>query len=416
MSAIVESGDSTVGERFGKDECASREWLQRVTGITVKDAVVVPLNDTGGASGSGIFKVEMVAEDGQQHSLILKIREPNHTGASVGLAREAYFYTYFGPRVTSIIPKVLYSYGIFATGEKALLMENLSDCIQTGYFFGKHSPHNLKKDLTSICGYEDHSAERVAAMEVISEHAFEFAGRIGATYWNDRSLLDTTWVRGNDWLRGQGEDTWLAAQGNAITGWKATKAKVAAAVTDEDKAKLVKWDPLLWSIIDASIGKTSWTDYQREVQAPGCHFTLVHGDFHPANMMWRRNAEAHANGKEEGKLILLDWEVVGVGCGAQDCAQFVISHMRPDERRKCENRLLHTYYDALIRGGVRSVDYSFDQCYRDYVNCGIGRWVWLITLCTLFMDASWIQYFHDQMLEFVKDHNVTPESVPMPRV
>jgi hypothetical protein len=60
MSAIVESGDSTVGERFGKDECASREWLQRVTGITVKDAVVFAFIVSGGASGSGILKVLMV--------------------------------------------------------------------------------------------------------------------------------------------------------------------------------------------------------------------------------------------------------------------------------------------------------------------------------------------------------------------
>jgi thiamine kinase-like enzyme len=78
----------------------------------------------------------------------------------------------------------------------------------------------------------------------------------------------------------------------------------------------VKWDPLLVACLDASFAKISWDVFQDNIKSTA--WTLAHGDFHPANMMWDNAAS---------RLVLLDWEVVGLGSGPQDLAQFLISHM-----------------------------------------------------------------------------------------
>ena len=48
------------------------------------------------------------------------------------------------------------------------------------------------------------------------------------------------------------------------------------------------------------------------------------------------------------RLILLDWENVGVGSGPQEIAQFLISHMDPGLRATVESEVLQEYYHSLI--------------------------------------------------------------------
>ena len=81
--------------------------------------------------------------------------------------------------------------------------------------------------------------------------------------------------------------------------------------TGEDRAagrSAIRWDAHLVACVDAAFAGVSWDAYQA---ARGHRWTLVHGDFHPANVMWR-----------DGAMILIDFELVGVGSGAQDLGQF----------------------------------------------------------------------------------------------
>ena len=48
------------------------------------------------------------------------------------------------------------------------------------------------------------------------------------------------------------------------------------------------------------------------------------------------------------RLILLDWENVGVGSGPQEIAQFLISHMDPGLRATVESEVGQEYYGSLI--------------------------------------------------------------------
>ncbi len=90
--------------------------------------------------------------------------------------------------------------------------------------------------------------------------------------------------------------------------------------------------------------------------------------------------------------------------------------MYPSERRVWEAELVDGYYAALKQKGVDGASYSRDQCFRDYISGGIGRWVWLLALLSGMCPDDWVQFFHDQVLAFILDHNITPENIVMPRV
>lgn len=110
---------------------------------------------------------------------------------------------------------------------------------------------------------------------------------------------------------------------------------------------------------------------------------------------------------------------MGIGSGAQDLGQYVISHINPASRRLMENKLLLEYHSALTAptDDAPVVDnYSFDQCMEDYRHGGVSRWMWMLPLlCTMCPD-NMVQFFHDQVAEFIKDHCFTPDNIPMPRV
>lgn len=131
--------------------------------------------------------------------------------------------------------------------------------------------------------------------------------------------------------------------------------------------------------------------------------------------------------------MLLDFEVVGLGSGAQDLAQYLISHASRADRQQHEEALLRDYYEHLTGSAgtgaeagagagatsgsaVSAERYSFEQCRRDYIAGGVGRWVWLLGLLANMCPDAMVQFFHDQVLHFMLDHGVTPENIEMPRV
>lgn len=105
-------------------------------------------------------------------------------------------------------------------------------------------------------------------------------------------------------------------------------------------------------------------------------------------------------------------EVVGVGSGPQDLSQYLISHMNPSERRLNEGELLKDYHENLLKGGV--VGYSLQDCQQDYIEGGVGRWIWLLAVLSDMCPDDWVQYFVNQVDSFVKDWKV--KNAVMPRV
>ena len=138
----------------------------------------------------------------------------------------------------------------------------------------------------------------------------------------------------------------------------------------------------------------------------------------------------------DGSVVLVDWEMVGLGSGPQDCGQFLISHMEPAARRACEERLTRQYHHALEAGRQAAHDarrgrgddggsgtagsplepYTWESCWSDYVSGGSERWVWLLAVLASSCPPPVTQYFADQLASFLVDHGITPENIGMPRV
>lgn len=371
--------------------------------LTSRDIVsvdeVVSMSGAGGLSGD-MARLHVTLGGGAKMSMVVKTTKPCSMGLSskLGLAREAYFLHFFGERSRGwsldMLPEVYFSCGDFARGNKLMILEDLQGAIQLGHFFGSGTPLNWNSDLTVLTA----GAPTMTA-EAASREAFLAYAKMHAMFWNDNSLLCLGYLRGFDWHQHLGQGSFEVAQKEGASYWAATKARI------EENTELVKWAPELIAVMDASLSRISWDDFQGRVRtAP---FTLVHGDAHPANMMWVPGIR---------RLVLLDFEVVGIGSGPQDLSQFLISHMAPAVRRKCEASLVREYYDALVQNGIDRSSYSWDACWHEYKMGGFERWVWLLALLTTMCPADMVQYWHDQMLAYMQDHSITPDNIGMPRV
>lgn len=387
------------------------EWLK---GLLCQSLGVNPQSVTSlqvqSLAGSGGLSCQLsrvsFSVDGAPRSLVLK----QHSGAvakSLGLAREALWYSsplsarfsaaVASHKLPSPLTVAVFADGSMDDGHKTLLLEDLAGAVQCGYYFGPGSPHNWqhRASLESLC-----SAAPLTAVEAASS-AFRIAALLHSEFWMDPSLL------GCPWLAGLPDHTaFAAAQRHAADAW------AAAAERRGRGDSAVKWHPLVVECVTASLAKANWEEYREQRKKTA--WTLIHGDFHPANMMM---LPAKGDGGAPLRLVLLDWEVVGVGSGPQDIAQFLISHMDPELRRASEHKLVADYHALLTSSGRVSLDqYPLAQCMRDFVSGGAERWAWLLpVICGLCPDPM-ITFFHDQMLSFLQDHGVTPNTIGMPRV
>ncbi|KAF4749594.1 hypothetical protein FOZ63_020152, partial [Perkinsus olseni] len=130
--------------------------------------------------------------------------------------------------------------------------------------------------------------------------------------------------------------------------------------------------------------------------------TLVHGDYHAGNQLWEAEAK---------RLYTVDWSDVSVGEGPADIAQFCISNVKTDDRRKWEDELLRAYWNELEKQGVDHSSYTLAMCREAYVRGGIDRWVQLLILMAVYgldhpdvLPDSFMQYFVDQVGDFIFDH------------
>ncbi|MEE3849621.1 aminoglycoside phosphotransferase family protein [Gordonia sp. LSe1-13] len=94
------------------------------------------------------------------------------------------------------------------------------------------------------------------------------------------------------------------------------------------------------------------TDWLLSEPAP---FTLLHGDFRLDNLLF------HQDGKS---LAVVDWQTLGLGLPTRDLAYFIGTSVEIGVRRTVERRLVDSYHDELLAGGV--TDYSRSQCWEHY--------------------------------------------------
>lgn len=386
------------------------EWIRPHLPVSDEDRVkaefeLQPLDNAGGLTGAmRVLTVHIPGNNSFNHRRFIykTVFEASKKNLqSLGCPREAFFYQFLAAKLRSegtAIPLTLFAFGDMATGDKTLIMEDLSyHGIQSGYFYGPGTPLNWSKDLPSLL----QRVPNPVGVQEVALDTFLQAARLHRCYWGDSSILQFDWLRGSDWIVGKGREAWDASMDKVRNDWSAAKTKIAAG------SSAVLWDANLVATVDKSIENLDYDKYITDLQAR--KWTLVHGDYHPANIMWVWDETSL-----QGKSFLLDWEMVGVGSGPQDLAQALISHMSPVQRKESETILVEAYYKELMKDG-HVQDFSFEQCWHDYKFGGAERWIWLLAYLTAVCPDKMVQYFHDQVASFLTDHNINPQNIGMPR-
>jgi len=306
--------------------------------------------------------------------------------AALGLAREAFFYRELAPRLEGLVPAVTHAQGCMETGDKHVLMEDLSECVDSGVLFGVGNPNNWGRDLPALCA---RAGTPPPTPEEVSARTFSAYAHLHARFWRDPTLLALPWLRGADWTCGRERPKWEESQETARKFWEGRPADLAI-------------HPLVESALVRAIHVSTWESQLQRLNEKS-PFTLVHGDAWPGNVMWHPS----------GRVVLVDWEMAGVGSGAQELGQYLISNMEPALRRTCERGLVRGYYDELIKaGGDRIAGYTWDAAWREYRIGGLERWLWF--LCYFASDAAHaagFAFFHAQVLAFMQDHALTAADV-----
>ena len=322
----------------------------------------------GGMSGDIKF-LDVVLAGGDSLALVLKTHGGSTMRVAMGCARAAFFYDAFSSSLkVANVPQYYYAYGDMSTGEVTILMQLLENSVPSGTFFGSAQPNNwgMRDKLEAMCAGNPTPDE-------ITADAFNLYARMHATYWQDSKLLTQPWLRASSWYAGSDEAAWQGAQAQAQNAWADIRAAISAGESP------IRWDEHVVACLDASFAKVDWAAYQTDIS--GQPFTLVHGDAHAHNVMWVEQRTPAA------RQCLIDFEMVGVGSGAQELGQYMISHITPELRRAKATDWVRGYHNTLIavlrgRGLKKEADaYTFDACFSEHIAGGAGRGCGLCQSC-----------------------------------
>ncbi len=158
--------------------------------------------------------------------------------------------------------------------------------------------------------------------------AMDAAATIHAAWWGD-PLLDTL-----DWLNGtKSVPPPLDLEALYTMFWPGFCERYGNRVTANIK-----------SVGDAFLGHVgAWSSRSC---GPRC---LTHNDFRPDNMMFNLNDPSQP-------IVIVDWQTVGVGCGAADIAYFTGTALDPAVRKSDERALIERYRHSLNASGVAMDD------------------------------------------------------------
>ena len=224
--------------------------------------------------------------------------------------RETYFYQNFKALSDRIAPSALYAEFSPASENFAIIMEDMAPGVQGDQLKGTTLEH--------------------------AEWVMDVAAELHAAHWGDGSLEQVEWLQGTEAAPESpfGPDMIAAL-------WQGFKQRYAGDISD---------DAVL-------IGDTITGDAREWATAYSGPKCLMHGDYRLDNMLF-----SAPDAKKP--LAVVDWQTVGLGCGAQDISYFIGAGFKRDERADHEMHLLKRWHDSISARGV--TDYSFDDAVRDY--------------------------------------------------
>ena len=408
----------------------------------IQSSTVTPLSNHSGLSGD-VSLLSLEFQDETSMKLVLKRTRSTDDSKThskkLGLYREGIFYKTIGPWIQkrldqvpitqhTFIPSALFAAVDAESGQKAIVLDYYQDAVEAGVYF-PHSVHNVVRKMEN--GDSNESDETTDVRKSITLEAARIAGLLHGSFYQDASLLeDTTFsdsLRMLNWIKGEGKESFLESQQEVIDRWSKAKSrwrsgeffdgkvelgKEFVEVMDASCAQALDFDSFVskWDPDGSNNGKISWS--------------LVHGDYHPGNFLYMD--ETSNNNARSPNLLLVDWEVVGVGSGPQDLGQFLISHTETTEAYEILDEVAFVYHQTLQStldafnkcSNRKQVVPSLEAIKREIVYGGIERWVWLFAYMAGWeerMPWLYMQFFHDQMQKFILINGITAEEVGMPR-
>jgi hypothetical protein len=240
--------------------------------------------------------------------------------------------------------------------------------------------------------------------EIVVGTIFNRVALLHGRYWRDRSLLKNKWLKSVGWVQGRDRARWELAMQGIADKWKAISPDPATL----RNSKGVIFSPKLVKAMNLFVNGTTWESFQRcvDLDAAGSIWTLTHGDFHAGNVMWTRKPT-----EGQTPFYLVDWSEVGIGNPFTELAQFVVSNLTIEQRRKHERKLFKDYYDILVKQPrVDAVECSEEVAWQHYKVGGLERWLQMVVILAMInvnnpaFPAKFVQWFHDQTAAFVEDH------------
>ena len=224
--------------------------------------------------------------------------------------RETYFYQHFKELSDRIAPSALYADYDPGTENFAIIMEDMAPGVQGNQLEGTTFEH--------------------------AEWVMDIAAELHAAHWQDSSLEQIDWLQGTE----AAPQSPFGPEMIAML-WEGFKERYADQISKEAV--------LIGDTINGEAREWATT-----YTGPKC---LMHGDYRLDNMLFSAS-------DAKKPLAVVDWQTVGLGCGAQDISYFIGAGFRRDERAAHEMALLKRWHDALTARGVTG--YSLAEAQRDY--------------------------------------------------
>lgn len=264
---------------------------------------------TGQVGATYRFALSYEAERGTAPtSLVGKFQSNNPVSRESGKTtltylREAGFYRHFGMKKPLPVPHMLYLAFDEDSHDFALIMHDL--------------PHHY-------AGNQLKTPTRVEA-----ELAMDAAALLHAAWWQDSTLDEL------DWLSGAKSSTPpVEIESFYAALWPAFCDRYAERITD-----------VIRTVGNAYLGHIG--NWQAGLaDAPR---SLTHNDFRPDNMLFLPDDTGQP-------IVIVDWQTVGVGCGAYDIAYYLGTAFDAVDRRNHEAGLFARYRNALISAGVSAAE------------------------------------------------------------
>lgn len=396
------------------------------------ELIAHPLNGAGGVLASMYSLTAVIDNKDIEHHYILKTTAPTlealQRSIDYGLPRESIFFKELGETLSSqlnfSIPKVFACVGDMKTGQKDILMEDLSEKgLQSGLLFGPKAPLNLDKNLDDLIErvFQKHDAA-IPSAEEIAMATFKQIGLMHKYFWEDETIIEKhgEWLRSSNWGWAGCFDNidtltdiqreWESCQSMANEPWRNTKNRIS------NGSLTLDWDDNLFQCLEAAMEKIDWFTHVKVCKKRS--WTLTHGDFHPGNVFWLPvTGSSSIESDITGHPMFLDWEFVGVGNGPSELGWYLIFHMDPEVRRNCEENLLINYYESLTAppSKVDISTFTFSQMKEEYIKGGSERAIFIFCYLSDLCEQKWLQSFHNQIASFLTDHNINPQNVGFAR-